>query len=155
MTELPASPGTPPMQSAAVIFLDANVFMYAVGMDAGWRESCEAAVERLQESNVWVVTNAEVLQEILHRYFSLDRPGDAQTVHRAVLELCDEIIPVTEQHTTRALALLLEHQRLSPRDAVHIATMEERGIRTILSADQDFDRVPGVDRLDPRGFVSG
>ncbi len=143
------------MGSAAVIFLDANVFMYAVGMDLEWRETCDAVVERLQESGVWVVTNAEVLQEILHRYFSQHRPGDAQTVHRAVLELCDEIIPVTEHHITRALALLFEHQRLSTRDAVHIATMEERGIRTILSADQDFDGVPGVDRIDPRDFVSG
>ncbi len=146
MTESPASP---------VIFLDANVFMYAVGMDAEWRETCDAVMERLQERDVWVVTSAEVLQEILHRYFSQHRPGDARTVHRAAVALCDEIIPVTEHHTTRALALLLEHHRLSARDAVHVATMEDRGIRTILSADQDFDGVPGVDRIDPRDFVRG
>ena len=141
------------MESLGVIFVDANVFMYAVGMDAEWRETCDAVLEGFQESNVRVVTNAEVLQEILHRYFSQHRPGDAQAVHRAARSLCDEIIPVTEQHTTRALALLIEHKRLPARDAVHIATMEDRGIRTILSADQDFDAIPGVDRIDPRDFV--
>ena len=155
MTDSLANRAAVPMRSAAAIFLDANVFMYAVGMDPGWRETCDAAVERLQEINVRVVTNAEVLQEILHRYFSQRRPGDARTVYRAALEFCDEIIPVTEHHTTRALGLLLEHPRLSARDAVHIATMEDRGIRTILSADQDFDAVPGVDRIDPRDFVRG
>ena len=142
-----------PFESVGDVFIDANVFMYAGGADVRWREICDAALERLQESRVRVVTNAEVLQEILHRYFAQHRPGEAQTVHRAARELCDEILPVTEQHTTRALALLLEYEGLSARDAVHIATMEERKVRTIVSADQGFDAVPSVERIDPRDFV--
>ena len=153
MTESLAHSGVRPMESLGAIFVDANVFMYAGGVDARWREICDEVLGRLQKSRVRVVTNAEVLQEILHRYFSQHRPGDAQTVHRAARELCDEVIPVTEAHTLRALALLLDHQQLPARDAIHVATMEDRGIRTILSADQDFDPVPGVDRIDPRDFV--
>ncbi|MDE2880274.1 MAG: PIN domain-containing protein [Acidobacteriota bacterium] len=153
MTEPLPHPVAQPVESPGAIFVDANVFMYAGGVDVRWRETCDAALGRLQKSKVRVVTNAEVLQEILHRYFSQQRPGDAQTVHRAARELCDEIIPVTEGHTNRALALLLEHQQLPARDAIHVATMEDRGIRTILSADRDFDPVPSVDRIDPRDFV--
>lgn len=100
-----------------------------------------------------LVTNAEVLQEILHHYFARRRPFMAQAVHRAALELCNEIIPVTDGHTIRALELLLEHEQLPARDALHVATMEGRGIRAILSADQDFDPVSSVDRIDPRDFV--
>lgn len=154
MSESLAHPGVGSMESLGAIFVDANVFMYAGGVDAKWRETCDAALGRLQKSKVRVVTNAEVLQEILHRYFSQHRSGDAQTVHRAARELCDEIIPVTEHHTIRALALLLQHQQLPARDAIHVATMQDRGIRTILSADQDFDPVASVDRIDPRDFVS-
>ena len=153
MTESQAHPGERPFEPPGVIFIDANVFTYAAGADARWRETCDAVLESLQESNVRVVTNAEVLQEILHRYFAQHRPGYAQTVHRAAQELCDEIIPVTEHHTTRALALLLEYEGLSARDAVHVATMEAREVRTIVSADQGFDAVSGVDRIDPRDFV--
>ena len=153
MTEPLPHPVVRPMESPGAVFVDANVFMYAAGKDARWRETCDAVLDRLQKSKVRVVTNAEVLQEILHRYFSQHRPGDARTVHRAARELCDEIIPVTEGHTTRALSLLLDHQQLPPRGAIHVATMEERGIRAILSADQDFDPVPSVDRIDPRDFV--
>ena len=135
------------------IFLDTNVFMYAGGADVSWRAICDAALESLQERRFRLVTNAEVLQEILHRYFAQHRPGDAQTVHAAARSLCDEIFAVTEHHTTRALELLLAHRRLTARDALHVATMERRGIRMILSTDQDFDAVPGVDRIDPRDFV--
>ena len=153
MTEALAHSGLRAMESLGTIFVDANVFMYAGGMDARWRETCDAALDRLRESRVQVVTNAEVLQEILHRYFSQHRPRDAQTVHQAARGLCNEIIPVTEGHTIRALELLLEHRQLPARDAIHVATMEDRGIRAILSADRDFDAVPNVDRIDPRDFV--
>ena len=152
MTELPARPGFPPTWSAT-IFVDANVFMYRAGADPNWRKTCQDALSHAQETGVTLATNAEVLQEILHHYFARRRPLMAQAVHRAARELCDEIIPVTEGHTARALSLLLDHQQLPARDAIHVATMEDRGIRTILSADQDFDPVPCVDRIDPRDFV--
>lgn len=153
MTESLVPWGVRPFEFPGEIFIDANVFMYAGGADVRWREICDAVLESLQQSRVRVVTNAEVLQEILHRYFAQHRPGEARTVHRAARELCDEIFPVTEQHTTRALALLLEYDGLSARDAIHIATMEERAVRTIVSADQGFDAVPSVERIDPRAFV--
>ena len=137
------------------VFLDANVLMYRAGADQRWRDACGRALLHASEAGFPLVTNAEVLQEILHRYFAERRPLLAQAVHRAAVEFCDEIIPVTEHHTSRALTLLLRHGRLSARDAVHVATMEDRGIRTILSADQDFDAIPGVDRIDPRDFVAG
>ena len=141
------------MDSDAAIFVDANVFMYRAGADPDWRKTCQEALLQARETGVMLATNAEVLQEILHHYFARRRPFMAQAVHRAALELCNEIIPVTDGHTIRALELLLEHQQLPARDAIHVATMEDRGIRTILSADQDFDPVPGVDRIDPRDFV--
>lgn len=155
MIESPATSGAPPLRSARVFFVDANILMYRAGADLDWRKTCERALLQAEEAAVGLATNAEVLQEILHHYFSRRRPLMAQAVHHAALEFCDEIIPVTEHHTTRALALLLEHPRLSARDAVHLATMEDRGIHTILSADQDFDGVPGVDRIDPRDFIRG
>ena len=158
MTETERSPGrqpiredrptSPPMR----FFVDTNVFLYRAGADPDWRARCDRALLGARDSGVALATNAEVLQEILHHYFSRGRPRLARSVHRAALEFCDEIIPVTEHHTTRALALLLEHERLPARDAFHIATMEDRGIRSILSADSDFDAVAGVDRIDPRDF---
>jgi len=36
---------------------------------------------------------------------------------------------------------------LSARDAVHLAVMEQNGIRQILSFDAGFDAFPGIARL--------
>ena len=137
------------------VFVDANIFMYRAGADPAWKKPCERALRRAVESGVRLVTNAEVLQEILHRYFSQRRPAMARTVHRAALRVCAEVIPVTADHTTRALEILIEHPQLSGPDAIHVATMEERDIRNILSADRDFDSVSAVERIDPRDFLRG
>ena len=134
---------------AETVFIDTNVFMYLAGDDPARRIRCRAALHAAVERHVTLTTSAEVLQEILHRYFSINRPDSARTVYRAATEICGEILPITERHTARALDLLVHHPRLSARDAVHVATMEDRGIRRILSTDRDFDTVDLVKRIDP------
>jgi len=141
------------MDSGQVYFLDANVLMYAAGSDHPLRAPCRQALTRAVEREVSLVTDAEVLQEILHRYFSIGRPEAARTVHQAAVDLCDEVIPIAEEQTTRALELLLEHSELTPRDAIHVATMEFHGLQLLLSTDQDFDGLSQVERIDPTAFL--
>jgi predicted nucleic acid-binding protein len=127
--------------------------MYAVGADHPAKPSCRAALQRAVDLRVRLVTDAEVLEEILYRYFSLDRPDLARAVYRNTVSLCDEVMPVAGQHTARALELLLQYERLSPRDAIHVATMEERNLRRLLSTDRDFDGLGLVERVDPARFA--
>lgn len=135
-------------------FLDANVIMYAVGATHPLQAPCRAALERAVQLRVSLVTDSEVLQELLYRYFSLRRPELARTVYLSTVNLCDEILPVAEEHTARALELLLQYPELSPRDAVHVATMEARNLRRILSTDRDFDTLRLVERIDPAVFLA-
>ena len=141
------------MRTERHVFVDTNILMYAGGRDPEWRAVCKEALRTLLRRDFRPVTNAEVLQEILYRYFSQRRIAEAEVVHRAALELCTEVLPVTAHHTVRALEILLEYPGLPTRDAVHVATMEAAGVRTMLSVDTDFDAIPSVDRIDPRDFV--
>lgn len=134
------------------IFLDSNILMYAAGGAHRLREPCRAALERAVRSRTRLVISAEVLQEILHRYLSLERPDAARSVFRSAVELADEVLPVTGGELERALDLLLDVPGLSPRDAVHVAVMEGAGIRRILSTDDDFDHVDTVERVPPAAF---
>ena len=47
----------------------------------------------------------------------------------------------------RASEIIQDPGLFSARDAVHIAVMERRGIRSILTFDGDFDRWPGLERI--------
>ncbi len=127
--------------------------MYAVGADHALREPCRAALERAVHQGAALVTDSEVLQELLYRYFAIRRPGIAKIVYASAIRLCHEVLPVAEPHTARALALLLERPSLSARDAVHVATMESARIRRILSTDRDFDAFSEIERIDPQAFL--
>jgi predicted nucleic acid-binding protein len=102
---------------------------------------------------VSLVTDSEVLQEILHRYFTLQKPEVAREVYGVATQLCDEVLSVSEHTTARARELLLQYGSITAREAIHIAAMEEGGLRRLLSTDSDFDTVNEVQRVDPADFL--
>jgi predicted nucleic acid-binding protein len=128
--------------------------MYAAGSDHPLREPCRRSLENAIERRLTLVTDSEVLQEILYRYFSTARTVTARAVYRSAVGLCDEVLPVEERHTSRALELLERYASVSPRDAIHVATMESAGIRRILTTDRDFDAIEEVTRVDPTELAS-
>ena len=131
------------------LFVDANVFMYLGGSDALYREACRRALLAATEQGAMLITSTEVLQEILHYHAARRRPDDARTVYQAVTDICDEILPVTENQTARSLELLVRHPGLPARAALHVATMEACGVERLLSADRHFDQIDSVTRVDP------
>jgi len=47
----------------------------------------------------------------------------------------------------RAKEIVMGRLQMSARDAVHVAVMEQHGIKQILSFDSGFDGFPGIARL--------
>ena len=144
-------PGTKEPMSARSepLFVDTNVPMYAGGRDPLLRAEAQAALRQAVRSGRALITSAEVLQEILHRCFSRRRPDQARAAYRWTTGICDEVLPVGEPQTARALELLFAYPGVEARDAVHVAVMESAGIETILTKDRAFDAIPMVVRLDP------
>jgi predicted nucleic acid-binding protein len=130
-----------------VILVDSNVPMYLVGAPHPHKADAQRMLERLVSQGERLVTDAEVLQEILHRYVAIDRRDAIQPAFDAVLGVVDEVLPVTRQDAERARTIVLGSPRLSARDAIHLAVMEHHAIARLLSFDSAFDRVPGITRL--------
>ena len=130
-----------------MIFLDSNIPMYLVGAAHPHKAAATRWLEELVNSRERLVTNAEVLQEILHRYVSIGRPDAIQPAFDALLGIVDEVFPVDRAAVERARQIVLGRKGLSARDAVHLAVMQTHGIRKILSFDRGFDGFPGITRL--------
>ena len=130
-----------------MIFVDSNVPMYLVGAAHPHKAEAQVLLERLIAAGQRLVTDAEVLQEILHRYTAIDKRGDIGPTLRATLDIVDEVMPIEKAEVLRAAEIAQTRTRMSARDAVHIAVMERHGIRSILSFDSDFDRWPGLERI--------
>lgn len=130
-----------------MIFLDSNIPMYLVGASHPHKLDAQRALERLLSEDRKLVTDAEVLQEILHRYRALQRLDAVQPAFEALLSLVDEVFPVDLDDVQRAKEILLASRTLSARDALHLATMERWGVEEILSFDRGYDDYPGARRL--------
>lgn len=121
--------------------------MYLVGAPHPHKNDATRWLEELVTGRERLVTDAEVLQEILHRYVAIERPDAIQPAFDALLGVVDEVFPVDQSAVERAKQIVLGHRKLSARDAVHLATMQIHGVKRILSFDRGFDGFPGVIRL--------
>ena len=130
-----------------MIFIDSNIPMYLVGASHPNKIAAREIVERLIVREERFVTDAEVFQEILHRYRAIDRIDAIQPAFDVLLGVVDEVAGVEIEDVERAKNIVLGRASISARDALHIAIMERRGIDQILSFDKGFDAFPGLHRI--------
>ena len=130
-----------------MILIDSNIPMYLVGAAHPHKTDAQRALEKLVRDRQRLVTDAEVLQEILHRYIAIARRDAIQPAFDALLGITDDVLAVDRRAVERAKQIVLGYQRLSARDAVHLAVMEQHGIERVLSFDTGFDGFPGITRL--------
>jgi hypothetical protein len=121
--------------------------MYLVGAPHPHKSDAQQWLEKLVSDRQRLVTDAEVLQEILHRYVAINRRDAIQPAFDALLGIVDEVLPVGRAIAERAKEIVLGYRQLSARDAVHLAVMEHHGIERILTFDAGFDVFPGITRL--------
>jgi predicted nucleic acid-binding protein len=133
----------------APIFLDSNIFLYAIGTEHPEKQPCRKLLELVAGGKLEAVTNSEVLQEILYVRLRRGDRSEALAAVRNARDMMEAILPVTGEDVLAACDLLGRHPALDSRDAVHAAVAMRNRISTIASVDRDFDAIPGLRRLTP------
>jgi hypothetical protein len=121
--------------------------MYLVGAAHPHKVDAQRRLEEAIAQGERLVTDAEVLQEILHRYTVIGRRDAIQPAFDAVLGVVDEVFPVELGDVERAKGLILERPALSARDGIHVAIMQRRQVARVMSFDSGFDGIPGLTRV--------
>jgi predicted nucleic acid-binding protein len=130
-----------------VILVDSNIPMYLVGAPHAHKSDVRRLLEKVVSERQSLVTDVEVVQEILHRYVAIDRRDAIQPAFDALIGIVDQVLAVDRSIAERAKQMVLGYRQLSARDAVHIAVMERHGIEQIMTFDSGFDGFPGITRL--------
>jgi uncharacterized protein len=121
-----------------MIFVDTNVFMYAVGRPHPLRDSAREALREALGGSFPLATSAEVLQELLHAYLPVGRLATLDAALRLANDLA-HVWPVEREDVTAARALLVRHPALSARDLLHLATCQRHGATRVLAYDRQFE----------------
>ena len=130
-----------------MIFVDSNIPMYLIGATHRHKVDAQRLLERAIADQEKLVTDAEVFQEILHRYTAINRRDAIQPAFDALSGVVDEVYPIAKEQVERAKTIVLGRQRLRARDAIHLAVMERHGVTRIMSFDADYDGLPGISRI--------
>ena len=121
--------------------------MYLVGADHPNKTVAQRLTERCVTLGERLVTDAEVLQEIIHRYSAIDRLDAIEDAFSVLMQLADEVLPIESADVQRARRLVTGPGRMSARDALHAAIMQRYDVAEILTFDLGFDALPGIRRL--------
>ena len=130
-----------------MIFVDSNIPMYLVGAEHPNKSRAQLLLQTAVAQGERLVTDVEVLQEILHRYAAIRRLDAIQPAFDALLGVVDEVFPVDVADVALAKDVLLGGMSFTARDALHVAVLERYGVKQVMSFDSDFDRRPGLVRV--------
>lgn len=129
-------------------FLDATIILLASGEPSEARRACRSFLADEAATGSTFHMSVEGVQEVLfHRMRMVDR----ETAIAEVRDLLDMVVlhPFDDGVLEGAVDLVATSS-IRGRDAVHAATALRAGFTVIVSADRDFDGIPGLRRLDPR-----
>jgi predicted nucleic acid-binding protein len=127
--------------------VDANILMYSAGSAHPNKAPSVEFLRRVADGEIAATIDAEVLQEIIHRYRALRRWPEGRRVYELARRLFPDVLAITADVMDCAKQLVDEHPAISARDAIHAAVVTIYKLDGICSFDSDFDRIRGCKRI--------
>ena len=128
-----------------MIFVDTNVFMYAVGGPHPRQEPARAFLAAARRSGTPLCTSAEVVQELAHAYLPVRRHDALSRALDLIEGLGIEVWPLEYDDVTLARELHDQHPSLSSRDLCHLASCRRRGVHEMKTFDEALHAVAGIE----------
>ncbi|MCY3800185.1 MAG: type II toxin-antitoxin system VapC family toxin [Chloroflexi bacterium] len=135
-------------------FLDANVILrYLTRDDVAKARACYQLFQRVKRGDEELFTCEAIVTEVV--YVLSSRRAPYRLSHE---EIRARLVPILtlrglrlphKRVYVRALDLYASSPFLDFEDALAASHMEQRGVTEIVSYDKDFDRVAGLQRVEP------
>jgi predicted nucleic acid-binding protein len=121
-----------------LIYVDTNVFLYAVGKPHPLRSDAQAFFIESRAAGLSLVTSAEVLQEMLHVYLPVHRMETLDRAMDLAVQSMDEIFAISADEVLHARSLAEQHPALTARDLLHLAVCQIRKVKQLKSYDRSL-----------------
>jgi predicted nucleic acid-binding protein len=120
-----------------MIFVDTNVVMYAVGRPHPLRDQARAFFEgAMSGERDGLITDAEVLQELLHAYIPVDRWKTLDAALTLVDSCIPRVLPIEEQDVRSARLFADSFPQLGARDLLHLAVCRRHSVTEVMTFDR-------------------
>ncbi len=136
------------------MYIDSNIFIYSAVDKDRLGENCRSVIERIEEGSSNAASSYLVLDEVLWILQKEIGKEDALESTKMFLSLPIKWIEVKRDVMYQSLKLY-DNTDLDPRDAIHLASMKKAKLTVLLSEDDDFDGIEGIERRSVEEFLDG
>ncbi len=121
-----------------MIFVDSNVFIYAVGRRHPLREEAQRFFLQASEEGKRLVTSAAVLQELLHVYLPVGRMETLDAALTLAIDGVEKVIPVDSETVMHARNLIAKNPSLTARDLLHLSVCQLHKVKEMMTFDRNL-----------------
>jgi len=134
------------------LYIDSNIFIFA-SMDKGkLGENSRTIIKLINEQKISCAASFLILDEVMWILKKNVGREDAIKIAKAMLSMPIKWIEVDKLVVIKMINIF-EKTKLDPRDAIHIASMKTLGLSSIVSEDNDFDKIDGIKRVTVSEFI--
>ncbi|MFP4143091.1 MAG: type II toxin-antitoxin system VapC family toxin [Thermoplasmata archaeon] len=134
------------------MYIDSNIFIYSAVDKNQLGENCRNIVEKIENGSLNAASSYLMLDEVLWILQKNIGKEDALESTKMFLSLPIKWIDVKRDIMYQSLELY-DSTDLAPRDAIHMASMKKEKLTVLLSEDDDFDDIEGIERRSANEFL--
>ncbi|MFW6196043.1 MAG: type II toxin-antitoxin system VapC family toxin [Thermoplasmatota archaeon] len=134
------------------MYIDSNVFIYSVIDNRTLGDNCREIIDRIERGKLSGASSYLVLDEVLWILQNEVGKEGSLEANRMFLSLPLKWLNVDRKTMFTSLKFY-ESTDLDPRDSIHLGSMREAGLTSILSEDGDFDDIEWIERMDAEGYL--
>jgi len=134
------------------LYIDSNIFIFAATDKGKLGKSCREIIKLINERKISCAASFLVIDEVMWVLKKNVGRDSSIKITKAMLSMPLKWIEVDKSVIINMIDVF-ENTNLDPRDAIHIASMKELRLSSILSEDDDFDGLNGIQRVNVSEFI--
>ncbi|MEE9151154.1 MAG: type II toxin-antitoxin system VapC family toxin [Thermoplasmata archaeon] len=136
------------------MYFDSNIFIFAAIDKGKLGKKCREIMKLIDKQKISAAASYIVIDEVLWVLKRKIGKDDAIKIAQTMLSMPVKWIRMDESILLETLEIF-ERTTLDPRDSIHISSMKNVGLTTIVSEDRDFDKVEGIERINASECLGG
>ena len=109
-------------------------------------QNCRDIIGLINEQKIACASSFLVVDEVIWVLTRKVGKESSIKITKAMLSMPIKWIEIDKSIIIKMLDIY-EKMKLDPRDAIHLSSMKELGLSVIVSEDNDFDKVDGIERM--------
>jgi uncharacterized protein len=132
------------------VFIDTNILLrYLTKDDPVQYPRCRNLFKKAQNGEMLLVTSTLVIAELIWTLASHYRVSKEQIIEKASIIIGSAAVQIPDKEIIAEALVIYARKNVDYIDAYNAVLLRHLNLKEIYSYDQDFDRIDGIDRLEP------